>query len=89
MSFVYCVNDFSLFISGLNTIEITANGMLVLLAGYDTTAILMSMLLYTLAVEQEIQEKLFNEIQDITGEKVYNYGLIETDRFRFMKKLIF
>ena len=76
MSFVHCVNDFSLFISGLNTIEITANGMLVLLAGYDTTAILMSMLLYTLAVEQEIQEKLFNEIQDVAGDKVYNHEVL-------------
>ena len=52
--------------------EITANAVLVFIAGYDTTSVLMSLLLYSLAVEQEIQERLFNEIQDVAGDKVYS-----------------
>nr|AFP66953.1 cytochrome P450 [Perinereis nuntia] len=54
---------------GLKNVEILANGMLFFLAGYDTTATMMSLLLYQLAIEQEVQEKLYNEIQDVIGDK--------------------
>ena len=50
--------------------EINAQGSLFFLAGYDTTANALSWLIYSLACNPEIQEKVYDEIQEIIGNNV-------------------
>ena len=51
--------------------EVLAQGLLFFLAGYDTTATSIAFLLYNLALNPEIQEKLYEEIVDAAGDKVF------------------
>ena len=44
--------------------------MLVMFAGYDTSSSLLSLAFYSLAVDQDVQQKVFNEIEDVIGNKV-------------------
>ena len=50
--------------------EVLAQGLLFFLAGYDTTATSIAFLLYNLALNPEIQKKLYEEIVDAAGDKV-------------------
>ena len=51
--------------------EIVPQLMIFLPAGYDTTATSMTFLLYNLALHPEIQEKLYEEIEDVAGNEVW------------------
>ena len=55
---------------GLTMDEVLSQGILFLPAGYDTTASAITFLLYNLALHPEIQEKLHQEIVDVTGNEV-------------------
>ena len=55
---------------GLTTDEVLAQAFMFFFGGYDTTASVISFLLYLLAVNPEIQEKLYQEIVNVTKEKV-------------------
>ena len=50
--------------------ELAGNSMLMLFAGYDTTASAMQFLAYNLAVHKECQEKLRQEIKDTVDKYV-------------------
>ena len=50
--------------------EITAQGVLFFIAGYDTTANALCWLIYCLACNPEIQEKVYDEIQEVIGNNV-------------------
>ena len=54
----------------LTTDEIIAQSVMFFLAGYDTTATSITLLLYELAVNPDIQEQLHDEIISVAGEKV-------------------
>ena len=58
------------FLAGLTTDEVLAQSLLFFLAGYDTTANGLSFLMYNLALNPDIQEKLHEEIMNVAGEKV-------------------
>ena len=49
--------------------EILAQGMAFFVGGYETTATSIAFLLYNLALNQEIQEKVHEEILDIAGNQ--------------------
>jgi cytochrome P450 len=51
----------------LTTDEIVGQGFLFFLAGYDTTASLLRFAAYNLAVHQDAQDKLVEEIQNAIG----------------------
>ena len=57
-----------LFGTDLEHYEIMAQAFLFFLAGYETTANTLSFALYHLAVNQECQEKAYEEIMDVFGE---------------------
>ena len=50
--------------------EIKAQAILFFIAGYDITANALCWLIYSLASNPEIQEKVHDEIQEVTGENV-------------------
>ena len=58
---------------GLTTDEVLAQAFMFFFGGYDTTASAISFLLYLLAVNPEIQEELYQEIVNVTKEKVLNF----------------
>lgn len=58
---------------GLSKDEVVAQSILFFLAGYDTTATSISFLMYNLALYPEIQEKLYEEIMNVAGDKVILY----------------
>ena len=58
------------FFSGLTKDEVLANGAMFFLAGYDTTALAISLLMYLLALNPEMQQKLYEEIDETLGDKV-------------------
>ena len=51
--------------------EIIAQEILFLMAGYDTTATSITFLLYNLAIHPEIQEKVYEEIENATVNEVW------------------
>ena len=53
--------------------EIISQLMLFLPAGYDTTASAITLLLYNLALNPDIQEKLYEEIEDVAGSEVIKH----------------
>ena len=54
--------------------EIMGNAMIFFVAGYDTTASTLQFLVYELAVNPEIQERLIQEIDDVCGKvAIYLY----------------
>ena len=57
--------------AGLTMDEVLAQGLLFFVAGYDTTATSIAFLLYNLTLNPEIQEKLYEEIVDSAGDKVF------------------
>ena len=50
--------------------EIKAQGCLFFLAGYDTTANALCWLIFNLGCNPEIQEKVYDEIQEMIGNNV-------------------
>jgi len=52
--------------------EITANSLLFFLAGYETTASMLSFLFYSLALYPECQQKLYEEVTEFDGEINYD-----------------
>ena len=50
--------------------EIQAQALLFFIAGYDTTANGLCWLMYNLACNPEIQEKVYDEIQEVIGNNV-------------------
>ena len=50
--------------------EVIGNSMLFLLAAFDTTATTLSFLIYYLAINPDVQKKLFDEILKTVGNKV-------------------
>ena len=57
---------------GLNALEVKANGMFFIVAGYDTTATTLAFLLHNLVLHQDVQDKVVDEMQRIMGDKVKN-----------------
>lgn len=53
--------------SGMSEEDIIINGVIFLAAGYETTASLLSFLTYFLATNQDCQERIFGEIEEVTG----------------------
>ena len=50
--------------------EVVAQGLLFFIAGYETTATSIAFLLYNLAMNPGIQEKLHEEIINVAGDQV-------------------
>ena len=59
-----------LFVSGLTRTEIVGNSMLLLMVGYLSTAMTMAFLAYSITVDHEVQEKVYQEIEDSIEEQV-------------------
>ena len=53
--------------------EILAQGLLFFIAGYETTATSIAFLLYNLAMNPEIQQKLHEEIIAVAGAQVLTF----------------
>ncbi|KAK3088326.1 hypothetical protein FSP39_017639 [Pinctada imbricata] len=61
----------------LTTSEIIANSLIFFFAGYETTATALSLLAYRVALNQEIQDRIFQEIDEkLQGEKP-NYDNVQ------------
>ena len=50
--------------TGLSHNEIVGNGIIFLIAGYETTSTALNFLTYALAVHPDVQEKVWEEIQE-------------------------
>ena len=53
--------------------EILAQALLFLIAGYETTSVLMSFFFYVMATQPQIQEKVYDEIQQTIGDVSQTY----------------
>ncbi len=66
------MNHFYFSINGLilalNDKEILGQALVFLIAGYETTSVLMSFFFYIMATEPVIQEKVYEEIQQEIGD---------------------
>ena len=49
---------------GMTRTEIIGNAVIMLMAGYDTSASSMMFLAYCLAVDPEVQEKVYQEVEE-------------------------
>ena len=58
----------SSFVLVLSDKEIFGQALVFLVAGYETTSVLMSFLVYVLATEPAIQEKVHQEMQSVLGD---------------------
>lgn len=76
--FTKIINIFFQGRQGLTTEEIISNAILFFVAGYDTTATTLQFFLYNMAKNPEIQEKLFEEINDVMGQKVRQTSFLHT-----------
>jgi len=65
-------NMFIFFILALNDKEILGQALIFLLAGYETVSILISFFFYVMATEPVIQEKVYEEIRQETGDVCRN-----------------
>ena len=68
-----------LIIKGLTKEEIVAQGLLFFIAGYDTTAIAIMYLLYNLALNPDIQDKVYEEIMNVAGERVRKRNYVKEE----------
>jgi cytochrome P450 len=53
---------------GLNDKEILGQALIFLVAGFETTSVLMSFFFYVMATEPAIQEKVYDEIRQELGD---------------------
>ncbi|CAF1184514.1 unnamed protein product [Adineta ricciae] len=53
--------------------EILAQALLFLIAGYETTSVLMSFFFYVMATHPQIQEKVYDELRQIVGDDELTY----------------
>ena len=60
----------------LNDKEIFSQGLVFLVAGYETTSALLSFFFYFMAIEPVVQEKVYEEIQQELG-KVGKYSSMQ------------
>ena len=73
-------------IPGLTHEEMVAQGMLFLVAGYETTKSALSFLGYLLAVTDECQDKLIAEIDEVMkGEVITSFGIMVLNERRLRK----
>jgi cytochrome P450 family 3 subfamily A len=54
----------------LNDKEILGQALVFLVAGYETTSVLMSFFFYVMAIEPVIQEKVYEEIRQVLGDEI-------------------
>ncbi|CAL1528758.1 unnamed protein product [Lymnaea stagnalis] len=57
----------------LSTMEIAAQGIIFIIAGYETTATTLQYISYELGRHPDIQERIFSEIQRVLGDEEPNY----------------
>lgn len=57
-------------LSGLTMDEVTAQAIIFLIAGYETTATTLGFLIYNLTVHPECQDKVLKEIDEVFANKV-------------------
>lgn len=62
---------------GLKDKEVMAQSILFLIAGYETTSSALSFLAHSLALNPDIQEKLYNEIISVLGNEAANYDNVQ------------
>jgi cytochrome P450 len=55
----------------LNDREIIGQALVFMVAGYETTSVLMSFFFYVMSTEPVIQEKVYKEIRDEIGDVSY------------------
>ena len=55
-------------ILGLSDKEIVSQALLFMVAGYETTSVLMSFFFYVMATEPTVQEKVYEEIRQVLGD---------------------
>ena len=53
---------------GLNDKEVLGQALIFLVAGFETTSVLMSFFFYVMATEPVIQEKVYDEIRQELGD---------------------
>jgi cytochrome P450 len=56
----------------ITEVDILANSFLFFIAGFETTPTLLSLLFYSLALHQECQQKLFEEVKSYNGKFDYD-----------------
>lgn len=71
---------------GLTSKEIIANCLLFFFAGYETTAASLSFLAYNLALNPDIQQKMYEEIVSVLGEEEPGYD--NTGKLQYMEMCI-
>ncbi len=54
----------------MNDKEILGQALVFLVAGYETTSVLMSFFFYVMAIEPVIQEKVYEEIRQVLGDEI-------------------
>uniref|UniRef100_A0A914E074 Cytochrome P450 n=1 Tax=Acrobeloides nanus TaxID=290746 RepID=A0A914E074_9BILA len=72
----------------ISRIEILAQSFVVLLAGYETTATTLHMIIYILAKLPEIQDRLRDEINNILEDRE-DIGYDDITKFQYMNQVIF
>uniref|UniRef100_A0A914DF90 Cytochrome P450 n=1 Tax=Acrobeloides nanus TaxID=290746 RepID=A0A914DF90_9BILA len=72
----------------ISRIEILAQSFLVLIAGYETTATTLHMIIYMLAKLPEIQDRLRDEINNILEDRE-DIGYDDITKFQYMNQVIF
>jgi cytochrome P450 len=60
----------TILITAISLTEITAQCSLFFRAGYETTATVLSYVVYNLACNQEVQQKLYEEAKSVINAKV-------------------
>ena len=75
-----CGFDLCYFSTDLTKDEIMAQCVMFFLVGYETTANALSFLMFLLALNPEIQQKLYEEILETLDDQVY-LGKFERDLF--------
>ena len=56
--------------AGMNEEEILGQALLFVFAGYDTTATTLGFLIHSLTLNQDIQQRLYDEIESQLGDEV-------------------
>ena len=72
--YIMCLLDSRRFLfTGITRTEILGNALIMLMAGYDTTANSMVFLSYCIAQEPEVQKNLLKEINETKDKHVRNW----------------